>query len=246
MAATNFPRSMPVVWLQAPNTASLDRSLAELRSSISNLPYDPSTNQQVRSEGWICEPSGNFRYVIQCPGGASVGNTIMQTEPTPQQTKETRDERYQRILQRRQEAEEREIRKRKRSPSPAPEVGQNLNVPTVSSELTTLQSDNMTLDTDGYPTEGRHPWDNMTLDTDGYPIERGRPRYSPSVASTASLEQRAQKKIRVGDWLEGVKSESVESETVENQTVENGNGEIVSETVVATRVIRPLRRSPRH
>ncbi|KAL8939753.1 MAG: hypothetical protein Q9211_002600 [Gyalolechia sp. 1 TL-2023] len=229
MANTNFPEPMPVVWLQASDDASLNRSLAKLHSSISNLPCDTSGKLQGRDEGWIRGPDGLFRYIIQCPAESSVEDTVMQTEPTPQQTKESRDERYQRILQRRQEAEDRKIQKRRRSQSPSPEVRQTLEVPTASSGLTTPGLD------------------NMTLDTDGYPIERGHPRNSSRVlASTDSLEQPAHKKKRIGAWLDGVKTETVENETLENLASENSNGDAVSQTPVAIRVIQPLRRSPRH
>ncbi|KAL8941994.1 MAG: hypothetical protein Q9216_001927 [Gyalolechia sp. 2 TL-2023] len=246
MADINLPGSMPIVWLKAPNQVSLDRSLAGLQASITNLHLAPSTNHQGQPEGWIREPSGNFRYIIHCPG-----DPANHEEPI----KETRDERYQRILQRRQEAEERGNRKKRgRSLSPIPEAGRNPAVPASSSSaLSSLASDGMTLGTDGYPREREHSWDDETLDAAGYPTQRGENRSSSSsVTSTASSEERGRKRRLVGNWLNGTKSESAESEIVKNETAEkqvgeDGDGEeVVSQTTVTTRVIRPLRRSPRH
>lgn len=154
-------------------------------------------------------------------------------------------------MEKRAEAEQREeARKRKRSVSPPPREVQRSNMD-VASALKT---------------------DDLTMDIDGYPVQRGQLQQRQGqpaatiaatlgIPSSSSSEQRAVKSVRMGDWLERLGSPGsgpgihvAGSQVLENQMVEDhqmmmgcGDGrDVVSETAVAGRVIRPVRRSMRH
>lgn len=225
----DLPGSSPIVFLQARNDKSLQRSLANLRSSVLHetliTPESQYQEQQLleqNQDGWMVSHSGDLKYMINCP--ADDEDTVMGDEPiTPQQQPsraEISAERYQRILLKRQEAEERETRKRKRSESPTPEVRQSMNV-VVATAVSATTTD-LTMGDDGYPVRrGQQEQEQLGQQAQGQAQPAHEPEPSPSVPSSSSLEMRANKKFRVGTWLESVGSPGAVTGALENQVVNN-------------------------